>query len=64
MSCELNLDGKALAEMMHGEMTMQDVSDTANGIYKVRDEIIGMMSDLTLAEISELCGVIKEWYNS
>lgn len=61
---KINLDGQKLAEAIHGNMTAQDVNDTANEMWKCREEVNGYMKDLTLDEMKEMCGIVKEWYNS
>ena len=61
---KLNLDGKVLAEQVHGAMTMQDVSDTSNELWKLKDEIGNLLKDLTVDELRELAVIVRQWYNS
>lgn len=60
----INLDSTKLAEAVQGGMTAQDVNDTANEMWKLREEISGYTKELTVDELRELCAMVGEWYRS
>lgn len=58
------LDGSKIAEAVRDDVSASDLMDTGNEMWKMREEANGYMKDLTVAEMKDLCGMMKEWYES
>lgn len=64
MADPLNFDSGKLAEVAQGGMTARDLSDTHEEMYRIREEMGRMFQDLTLDEMRECAGMVRDWYNS
>lgn len=64
MAEPLNFDSRKLAEVAQGGMTAQDLNDTNNEMWRIREDVNRMMNDLTLDEMRECAKMVRDWYNS